>query len=206
MATLADLKADIADDFARTDLTDAISKAVDRAILHYQNTRFFFNESRELTFSTVAGKLSYTATDDADIGLIIKIDMMHLTTGGRRREMRRITQEEWEVLTDNGAATGEPYCYSYFNETVNVYPNPDAAYTVRIVGHVKVDATATDNPWTNEAYDLVRARAIADVATHKIRDYDYARTMMAFEADQLDMLARATTKRRATGLIQATDF
>ncbi len=59
MTTKALMIAEIEDDTERSDST-AIGKKINAAIRHYQPRRFWFNESRSVTFNTVAGTDLYT--------------------------------------------------------------------------------------------------------------------------------------------------
>lgn len=210
MTTLAIMKADLAEDFARDDPTDAIANAITRAIAYFQNERFYFNESRDLTFDTVADQPRYAPADDADIPKFITLDGVFTTVAGQSRQLRPISVQDFEMLTDNSASTGEPYAYSYFNMGFGLYPIPGSVYTIRPIGHVMKDAPAADdeagNVWMTEAYQLIRARAAAEVALKKTRDYEYAQAMAIAMDSELDRLHRETSKRKATGHIRATSF
>lgn len=210
MTTLAVMKADIADDFARGDLTDAIAAAISRAIAFYQRRRFWFNESRDLTFDTIIGQSRYSASDDTDIPLFYALDGMFITVSGQNRCLNPITVQQFELWNDNSAATGEPFNYCRFDEGIGLYPIPGAVYTVRPIGHVRVAEPATDgetdNPWMTDAYELVRSYAAMDVAATKVRDYDYARAMREKVTLHLAALTDETSKRKATGNIRATTF
>lgn len=210
MATLADLKADIASDFARGDLTTEIAAAITRAIEYFQPTRFWFNETRDLTFNTVIGQARYTSADDADIPGIITLDATFITVGGQNRELDWVYPDDYELAVDSSASTGEPYCYTRLNETIGLYPLPDAVYTIRLQCHYVVDAPTSDadaaNLWIVNAYQLIRSRAAWEIASKKVRDYDFAR-LMAGEVDyELNRLNGQTSKRLGTGQIQATSF
>lgn len=209
MATIATLKAEIADDLARSDLTTQISEAVSKAIIAYQRKRFYFNESREETFSTVAGQSVYTVSDDASIPLFYELDTVTLTNGGRVRKLSPIRMEEWELYNDNSMSSGEPYSYVLYNEKLYFYPEPNAAFTIRLTGHIKIAepiSTDTDSPWVNVAYDMIRFRAAADVAANKIRDLNLAQTNKAQADAEYQELRIETETRKRTGILMATDF
>ena len=55
---LAAMKARIADEFARDDLTEQIALAIVDAIKFYKDQRFEFNESRDITFATAPSTLA----------------------------------------------------------------------------------------------------------------------------------------------------
>ena len=210
MTTLAIMKADIADDFSRTDLTSVIADAITKAITFYQPSNFWFNESRSETFSTVASQPRYTKTDDTSIGQIIGLDSLVITDGGQNRELKRIDPLEYELFVDNSASTGAPYSFTYYEQTIGLYPIPDIVYSIRMFGRIKKAAPATDaetdNVWMVEGYELIRSRAAADVAAVKVRDYEFAQFMTAKELREADRLRAETSKRIASGQIVATTF
>lgn len=209
MATISTLRAEIADDLARSDLTTQISEAVSKAIVNYQRKRLYFNETRGETFLTVAGQAVYTSADDASIPLFYELDSVTLTNGGRVRCLNKISIEEWELYNDNSMSSGEPYSYALFNEALYFYPKPNAAFTVRLTGHIKIaepETTDTASHWVNVAYNLIRFHATADVAANKIRDMAVAQTAKAQADDEYQELRRETEKRKRTGIIMATDF
>lgn len=210
MTTLATLKAEIADDITRSDLTDAIAAAITAAIKYFQTKRFYFNETRDLTFSTVIGQSRYATVDDADIPKFITLDGVFATINGQNRQLRPMRVQEFEVLNDNSASTGEPYSYCYYNIGFGLYPIPGAVYTIRPIGHVLIDAPADDteagNAWMTEAYQLIRRRAAADVLLTKVRDFEFAQAMAMAADTEFSRLEADTSKRIATGQIQATSF
>jgi hypothetical protein len=190
--TLGDLKAEIASDFARSDLTDEIAAAINRAIEFYAATRFFFNETRD------------------DIPNFITLDSVFITVAGHNRQMRYISPEEFEWLTDSSASEGEPYSYTYFNTEFGFYPIPDDEYEIRLTGHINIPAPGsddeTDNAWMIYAYQLIRSRASSEIALKKVRDFEFAAAMRLAEKEELSRLQAETGKRIATGRIEATCF
>lgn len=214
MTTLALLKQDIADDLDKN-LSDAayaaiIASAVNAAIRHYQRTRFYFNETRDETFVTVADQKLYAKADDATIPKFIEIDQIVLMDGTEPYELCQITPKEWEMLTASGSSTGRPDSYCYFNESFGLYPIPDAAYTVRPIGHIMKDAPAADdeanNVWMIEAYELLRARCVTQIAQRRLRDAELAGMHGPVEMDELSRLNGETTSRIATGFVTPTEF
>lgn len=210
MTTLAVMKADIADDLARSDLSTSIGDAITRAIAYYQNKRFYFNESRDLTFATVASQSRYATADDADIPKFITLDGVFITVSGQNRQLSPISVQEFELWNDNSAATGQPTDYCYFNMGFGLFPVPDNIYTIRPIGHVMKDAPASDgeanNVWMTEGYQLIRYRAEADVALNKARDRDRAQELAFMVDNELTRLLAETSKRKATGKIRPTSF
>lgn len=211
MTTLATLKATIADDLARTDLTSQIASAINTAIEHYQDERFYFNETRSSTFVTVAAQSTYSSSDDPDIPKFARLDMVSLEdSSSEQHNLRQYGIKEMESLLDNSAASGRPYAYLYFEESFRLYPIPDAVYTIRPIGTIQKDAPATDdetgNVWMTDAAELIRCSAKAYLAAHLLRDPELAQVMVAAEDRALKRLRRKGGARMGTGTVTRTDF
>src|SRR3990167_8249278 len=98
MTTLAVMKSQLADDLNRTDISTQIATAIESAIDHYRQTRFYWNETRGSTFATVASQSRYTSSDDADIPLWFQLDKVFVNDGTRERELSLYEPAEMEYL------------------------------------------------------------------------------------------------------------
>lgn len=160
--TLADMKTRIADEILRSDLTNQIALAISDAIKFYQKKRFYFNESDQLTFATVPGQFLYTATAQPQIPTMYQMDGLFITIGSYEYRVKRIGQTQWRLMTAP-STTGQPYRYSYFNQSLWLYPTPNIAYQMRMAGRYKLAEPANDgeagNKWMIDAEPLIRARA-----------------------------------------------
>jgi len=213
MPTLGEMKSHIADDLDDTSSTyqTQIARAITRAIEHLKKTRFAFNESRTIEITTVIGQSDYSVDDAANaLSDVIKIDGMFLTdTGGQVTPIRPITPQQMQVLLDNSAANGEPYNYTFYANAIRIYPLPDAAYTLTLMAWYRLAAPSSDgssNAWTNEAYDLVKARALYYLATNTLRDTDLAAMARLAETEAEEALIREMNNRYGTGFIAPTCF
>jgi len=209
MTTLATLKAEVADDLSRSDLTTAIAEAITEAIEYYQPEPFWFTDSRDATFATVADTKEYTSTEDTDIGQFYRLDDVFLEDGTNIYELREIAISTWQDYQDV-AASARPYSFARFQESYFLYPTPAAVYTVRLIGHRKIAAPASDveadNVWMTNGYQLIRARAVKNVYGKKLRDYEDAAIWQSEEDRQLNRLFVEGSKRTSTGVIRATAF
>lgn len=208
MTTLAAMIAEIESDTERSDTT-AIRSKIQAAIRHYQPTRFFFNESRDVTFPTVIGQTEYSFA--SDIGTeFYKIDGVWLTEGTNVYGLRRCDYRALGVLLDGAATANQPTSFAWVDRKLRLYPEPNDAYTVRVTGHVKLAAPATDgeadNEWFTEAYDLIMARAKAELYAHRWEDPANAQIMRVAEVDALDRLVGAGAMKIGTGNIRPTQF
>lgn len=191
-----------------------VDQAIADAIAFYQPRRFYFNETRTVTFSTVAGTDLYTFNTPTLTGTIgaefYRIDEVLVLVGSTYDDVRRIDYDWLESLADNNTGRGQPYNYAYINRQMRLYPNPDAIYTVRILGHVKAAAPANDaeadNVWTNEGFELIRCRAKFNLATHVFSDDGMAGRMVAMERIALTALMGATYRKTEGGRLVPTQF
>ena len=202
MTTLAILKAEIASDLDREDgsLATEIAAAITTAIGYYKPKRFYFNERRSLTFSTVASQQNYGSADNTAIPDLVRIDQVHKTVSGQRMTLRRVDFLDLEPLYDVSASSGEPYDFAYFNREIWLYPVPEQVYTIRVIGLYKVAGPATDgeadNPWMTEAY----------LAANSLRNPELAGAKLQAEADALSSLRAEATKRASLGTIQGSGW
>ena len=214
MTTFADIKADIADDV--DDTTDEygaqIEKAVQGAQRYCDRYTFYFNQTRDETFPTVDSQEWYGATDNANIPTLVRIQALYSEdTQGQRTTLVRVHPGELETLSDNSAARGEPYLWTYFEQKIRLYPIPGAAvYTIRMqLGPYRL-ATLMDgddtNAWLTEAYDLIKARAKYILYKNTLKDANLAAEALNDFHDQLAALKAETSSRTGTGCIQPTRF
>lgn len=212
MTTQTIMKARIADELARDDITSQIAYAISDAIKAYQGERFFFNESRALTFSTVAGQEFYTSSDSANIALINKIDYVGVYVGDIITRLRAETPANIELMSQNGSTSGTPISYCYYAKSIRLYPVPSTVLTVRVGAAYKVAEPATDgeadNPWMTEAERLIRSRAKLELALHVLKDSDLAGTMNSAVIEAFDDLKSRSNQLMQTeaGRVEPMEF
>ena len=213
MTTLADLTADIADDIDDTtgEYGAAILKAVQGAQRDCERTTYYFNETRDETFSTVASQSWYDSSDNANIPTLVHIQYVYyVDSAGQVITVDYATPEEIEVLSDNTAATGQPSCYTYFNKQIRLYPIPDAVYTIRLqLGPYRLTALANptdNNAWLDEAYDLMKARAKYRLYKNTLKDAALAVEALNDFNEQHALLKAETSSRNGSGFIRPTQF
>jgi hypothetical protein len=214
MTTRTALKAEIMDDMHRSSVADGtrVLAAISTAIKFYQPKRFFFNESRSVTFNTVASTDTYAfGTGLAITTEFYKIDGVWITISSSDiRELTQVHPEELEADANEITDTGEPSEWAFINKSLRLWRNPDDIYSVRIMGHVKLAEPATDgeanNAWMTEAYELIRCRAKYSLALHVWKDLELAGRMKAGMADALSSLNDATVDKFRTGFVTPTDF
>lgn len=183
--TLADMKARIALELQRPDLTTEIGQAITDAIYAYQGERFRFVETTldgSPTFNTVVGRATYTSADNANIGSLFAIDFLTFTdTSSTRFVITRDRPLAIKIGNQNPIMQGLPEAYAYRGNAITLYPVPNQIWTVAIDGHDKIAEPASDaevgNPWMVEAERLVRSRAKYILAVHRTRNTKLAQAM-----------------------------
>lgn len=198
--TLGAMKLRIAQEINRSDMGWQIANAISDAIAAYDDKRFFWNETRNFTFTTTQDQDRYTASDSgwANLGKVLKIDFAVVLIGDQPYSLKYQPPEWFEYgLT---TASNIPYNYSWYDESVVLYPKPAAAWTLRIGCVEKVAPPSTDietgNPWMTHAERLIRNRAKAELYTHvdDLADDAKALKFMTLADEACDQIDRRTTR------------
>jgi len=194
----ATMKARIASELARTDLTTTIASAITTAIGVYQHERLFFNQSRgDVVFNTVANQFIYTSADDADIARIIKIVYGFAIVGGQpwRLTVRGVQKIEAENLATT-PLVGQPQFYGWFAESIFIEPIPSEVFQIRFGCYLRHNAPASDsesgNRWMIEGERLIRSRAKAEIYQHHIKEFEKAAAYFGAAEDALKKLKERT--------------
>lgn len=214
MTTLADLTSAIADDIDDTtgEYSGAILTAIQAAQRYCERSTYYFNETRDVTFTTVNGQEWYSSADNANIPTLIRIEAVYSEdANGQRQFLTRETPKELEYLSDNSATTGRPYMWTYFNQKIRLYPIPGAdVYTIRLqLGLYRLAPLALPadtNAWLSEAYDMLKARAKYILCKDTLKDPSLAAEALNDWRDQDEALAGETASRAGSGKIRPTSF
>ncbi len=205
--TLGDLINRIALELARTDLKIQIGNAVSDAVRHYSAERFWFNQSRNLTFATVPGRQAYGADDNDVIPNLIKIDQLFFSND--KYPLDRYSATDWEMVNSGQSGGGRPFAFTYTDQQILLYPAPDAVYTMRLYAHYRLPAMSADtdsNAWTTDGERLVRAYAKHLLYLDTLEDDQAATRMQPVIENALSDLRAETSSRMGTGRIRPTQF
>lgn len=212
MSTFGDMQTRIANELKRTDLTSEIKLAINDAINDYDGNRFWFNEERDTTaFTTVQGQEFYTTADAPIIATMRHIDVLTVFVFNSRWVMHFRTPQYMEFQSVNPNWNAIPEDWSYYNETIRLYPIPNGAYPVYISGTIQVSPhpltdDADTNVWTNEAEQLIRYCAKRKLFTDLIRDPAQAAVNQGLETQQYGILQAETAKRGGPATIRPTQW
>lgn len=184
------------------DIPDAINTAIDA----YRGERFHWAESRtQCVFNTVASQEFYTQTDVPALARLRSIDFVFTTIGVQPYELRQLRPDAAEWL-GAGTTTGQPLRYSYYEDRIRLYPLPSGIFPIRVAGlfsvATPVDDIEANNPWMTIAERLIRCRAKAELALHRMQENELAGNMVAAAEDALSQLRRETTSRTGTGIVE----
>lgn len=210
MPTLEAMKDRIALEMNRADLSGNIASAINSAIQQYESERFWFNESRSITFDTVAAQVAYGALASAFIPYLVRIDMLSLAeTSTSVYDLYRKNADEFDLTSLGQASSGKPTCFTYSEQEIRLWPTPDQAYAMRVHGVYKLATLTGDsdsNAWTTEAEELIRSAAKKKLAMHDTGDAELAGIMAAAEREAFDYLKAETSLRTGRGRILPTEF
>lgn len=192
MATYAELKTRIITEMVRDDLEDDLATQltthIARACEYYANERFWFN-------AIVVDAACTSGTEVMAIPATVRrID--RLTIPELYREVIEVTLPEYEKIIS--AANSAPTRYAYYNDSIRLYPTPDAAYTLRFTGLAEIAAPTADadeNAWTTEAQDLIVAHTKMTLSRDQFRDPDGVQLFTGAVQDALHRLKRETAQR-----------
>lgn len=198
MATLGDLKTRIIAETNRDDmgsggaLEDGLALCISSAIEFHASEQFWFNR----------GSGSGTTTqDDATLDLPAGVRFPSLVAYNGR-ELRKVPLEALEYRTE----AGPPSKWAENEGQVQLWPIPDAAYTIYLYGVADTGAPASDgdsNIWTEEAYDLIAAETRFRLYRDYLRDVEGATLARDARDEALGVLRRET--RRRGGVKLSTD-
>jgi hypothetical protein len=174
--SLTTLKANIAGELNRPDLTSEIAAAISTAITYYRSKRFEFNEL-SASFNTVANQESYTSGDTGfptDLG---QLDTLRITVDGNRTLLKPLSFAELQARSITTTNTGAPTAFAWYGQKLYLNPIPDAVYAV-LVSYQRRKAAPTNDAdttsvWTNEAEALIRHCAKKLVRRDKMKDPAY---------------------------------
>lgn len=209
MATLGDLQDRIADDLNRTDLSTQILKAINRAIAYYAKEPFWFTETTT-TFTTSDGATYYTNSSPAAFPTdISRIQYAEIADGsGNTYEL-----EAWPIervrMTNVNASEGDPVAYGWWQNYFYTYPIANAARNVTVYytkTYATLTGTGSSNDFTNNAEDLIEARARWWLYTRVVMDTEQAQLAKLEEVDALKALRERNAGHYADIGIEPTCF
>lgn len=200
MATFADIRARVATETDRDDLTAEISTAVLDAVDEHADLNFAFNENR-LTTATVAS----TRTVALPAGLR-KETGVWIDVSGSDYMLQRVSAEFMEELHAATNTTGQPTYYAFLNGQWHLWPTPGQVYTLTAVGVYDESTLSADgdtNGFTDDrtAARMIAAWARAYLARNVTYDEGMEQAALREYVTARNGLTRKTNAKQATGRI-----
>lgn len=196
------MQAEIAGDLTITGLTSEIKLAIQSAIRHYEQYRFWFNEGKA-TASTVNGTKSIAVPTD-----LIEEDTITITINSRVYELEKKTYQYIESI-DTGGITGYPTIYANYADQWWLYPVPNGVYTLSASYLKRLSALSADadtNAWMTKADNLISVRAMREILIHKVQDIPKADSLIPFEQQALEALISETERKMASGKLSPSEY
>lgn len=160
------------------------------AINHYKAEQFWFNRASGTGATTAA---------DATLAIPSGIHVPKVVSYSGRA-LLKVPLETIEHRTE----TGLPTKWAENEEQIQLWPIPDAAYTLSVFGTADIDAPATasaTNVWTTEAYDLILNEAKIILCRGPLRDIEGLGLAKDGREEALTVLRRESRQRGGSGLV-----
>ena len=200
MTDFATLKARIADELSRDDLTSQINNAVLDAVKRYETQPFWFNQT-EATLNTAANDEFYALPSD-----FLQIDSLRITYN---EENDVLAPRSYRYIDDRSQITGEPTVYAIYRDQLRLYPIPDQVYPLTMAYIYRPAALSGDtdsNVWTTDAEELIRGAAARRLCLTVIRDPQAAALWAQVEYGALRALLSRTALSTTTGTLHPSGF
>jgi hypothetical protein len=109
---------------------------------------------------------------------------------------------------DDGRFFGQPTKYSFYQNSIRLYPVPDNNYVMTMSYHKSMDAPSdsASNSWTSDAFDLIRFRASWDVSKHYLRNPELSNMLKESELESYASMIGENIGRISTGRIAKSDW
>ncbi len=171
MATMGDLRDEIAGELARDDLDTQIETAITSAIREVETEKVRFNSEVDTSLTTTAG----SATIALPSGFFEMISLQ-LSIGGVLRTMEPATPVQIMEARYQGTQN-QPCAFSVFDGLIQLDTLADDTYTATITYYrtFSLPTTGTDtHTWITNAYSLIKYAAKRNLHANTLFDWENA--------------------------------
>jgi hypothetical protein len=211
MTTRSTIEAQIADDLARSDLSNQIADGVNTAIRAYRFERLGFNEAYKVT-ATASISIDFLALSDISVRFR-KIDRIRLLrTAGNYLDLYR-RDADWIMSRQDVNIVCQPSEYAVYDNKICFDSLADQTYTLYLDGikelgnAASATYTAADSSaWFTDGRELIRHRAKREVYANVLKDMELAAAAGAAEKEALRILKAEAGEQNTTGMIRPTEF
>ncbi len=204
MVTLSALRTRIASKLSNDSLVSPTATQIDTAINgtidYYENDYFWFQQGTS-ELSTVAGTPTLTGLP-SDFYYQRHPNSFVLEKDNRFFELIYITPQQYDRMADTNSSS-TPRFYTYRDDVFEIYPFPDAVYTVNLYYYKSyVDLTSNDsNDFTINAVRLIEDKTLGDLFLDYRGDPESAKSYFSKAKDEYKRIKRQTYNRVARGKI-----
>lgn len=205
----------IADELARADLKSQTEDAIRSAVNHYAGEVWWFNQDGSLSITLTSSVDTYTLTANFEKAIQFTLKL----SGPIDLD---ITLQNYDDITSwqSGTAYGQPTDYAIYNNTVVLFPCPNASLDT-ILTYITTVSTLTTTTCTNSfmtyGEELIRSRARADIMINFLRDEAATAEYLVMlqsgfpfythrERVAYGSLRARATRRLATGRLRGSDW
>jgi len=193
-----ELKAAIAEDLNRDDLTSVVADFLADRIRYYQR-EFFFGADQTVTFTTTVGQAAYPFPDS-----VVNPQLVRMLYYSNWQLLTEVSYSDILALDTNVPSTqSPPDLWAPFGLIIRLYPVPDGVYPIEITGHGKLPIPPRDevtNWWTTDAAMLLRYATSAQIRAIRLRDFEGAQAdILSAERERINLLGE-TVDRDGQGI------
>lgn len=172
--------------------TAQVEDAVDSAVAFYRPERFWFTEGTTSITLITEG----TVTLSSELPDSVVID--HVRAVDDSGTPYPLHYETWAEFQAHESMTAEPTYWALHHRLLHVWPTNNKTRTVEVEWSGRVTMTASNSSscvWTNEAEELIRMHAKADLCENFLLDLPAADRARGRESTVLLQLVRETVLR-----------
>lgn len=200
MSTYGEVKARIAREMHRSDLSDDIVTHMAEAIREYRGKRRKGGTTTQ-TFETTEDQA------EVEIAGLRKVDRVGLVReSGEDVPLTRVSADDMAHMQGSNAEPAEPCHYAWEDDSFKLWPVPDDAYTLNVLGIFDEPALEDDgdeNFWTNDGAALIVACTKKTLARDVTLDVERMNLSELAERKAWSVLADESNVEGGTGDIEA---
>lgn len=207
MPTYTQLQSNIASTLSRDNLTSEIQEAIKRAVRHYERHLFWFNYAEDSFIGSATAKQAFTISST---NTFLAVTQVVVNYNSARFELIPENLEVikgWDATNSNGLP--RRWAHDPVDRTIRFDINLNVTATISytfIKKMTTLSAAGDSNEFTNNASDLIEARACWWLYLTKIKNGAAAQAMKQVEMDQLNYLDCETTMKTSSGKVTPTKF
>ena len=205
MVTLSVLRARIASNLSNDNLISPTSAQIDTAINgtidYYQNDYFWFQQGTS-ALVTVADIPTLSGLP-SDFHYQRHPNSLVLEKDSRFHELIQITPQQYDRRADTNSSSTPRY-YTYRDGAFELYPYPDAVYTVNLYyykSYVDLSEDGDSNDFTTNAVRLIEDKTLGDLFLDYRGDPESTQLYFSKAKDEHKIIKRQTYNRVARGKI-----